>query len=123
MTLGETVRRFDLLYPNAMELPLKAALISQLEGRLNTELLRLYGEEDPAFTGYEAAADENTTLKIPFPFDDIYIKFLAAENDRINGDTDRYRNSAALFNAAWEMLAAYYHRTRKPVPAPRLRAE
>ncbi len=123
MTLGETVRRFDLLYPNAMELPLKVALVSRLEGRLNAELLPLYGEADPDFTGYEAAADENRPLLIPFPFDDIYIKFLAAENDLINGDTARYNNSAAVFNAAWDMLAAYYNRTRAPRAAPRLRAD
>ena len=112
MTLGETVRRFDLLYPNAMELPLKTDLISFLEGRLNREILALYGEDEPAFTGYSAAADADRTLLIPFPFDDIYLKFLAAENDLVNGDTARYLNSAAVFNSAWDMLAAYYNRTR-----------
>lgn len=123
MTLGETIRRFDLLYPNAMELPLKVSLVSQLEGRLNAELLPLYGENDSAFTGYDALEDETRALMIPFPFDDIYIKFLAAENDLVNGDMDRYRNSSSVFNAAWETLAAFYNRTRRPQDAPRLRVD
>lgn len=123
MTLAETVARFDLLYPNALALPEKVAMISRLEGRLNTELLPLYGENDPAFAGYDAPADADRTLLIPFPFDDIYVKFLVAENDLVNGDTARYRNSAAVFNAAWDMLGAYYARTRRPAAAPRLHAD
>ena len=123
MTLEETVGRFDLLYPNALALPEKVAMLSRLEGRLNAELLPRYGENDPAFAGYDAAADRHRRLMIPFPFDDIYIKFLVAENDLVNGDTERYRNSAAVFNAAWDMLGAYYARTRTPPAAPRLRAD
>ena len=123
MTLGQALERFDLLYPNGMELPLKTALVSRLEGRLQAEIFSLYEEAEAPFTGYDAAEDRNTELRAPFPFDDIYIKFLCAENDLICGDTERYRNSAAVFNSAFEAMAAYYNRTRGIRKRTRLRAE
>ncbi len=123
MTLGEALDRFDLLYPNAMEPALKTALVSRLEGRLQAEIFSLYAEGNGAFAGYDAVDDRNTALLAPFPFDDIYIKFLCAENDLICGDTERYRNSAAVFNSAFEAMAAYYNRTRRIGKQVRLRAE
>ena len=122
MTLGETLTRFDLLYPNSMELPLKTALISRLEGRLVAEIFSLY-EDPPAFTPYDAALDRDVELLAPFPFDDLYIKYLCAENDLICGDTDRYRNSAAVFNNSYDAFAAYYNRTRRVKKQVRLQAE
>ena len=113
MTLKEAVARFDLLYPNAMALPVKISLLSRLDGRVDRELLQPYGEGDGSFAGYAAADYESAALKVPFPFDDIYVKYLNAENDLINGDTVRFANSAAVFNAAFEEYAAFVSRTRR----------
>ncbi len=111
MTLKETITRFDLLYPNAMALPAKISLVSRLEGRVNRELLRPYGLGEEGFAGYTAEDYDAAVLMTPFPFDDIYIKYLNAENDLVNGDTVRYANSATVFNAAYAELAAYISRT------------
>lgn len=123
MTLGEALDRFDLLYPNGMETALKTRLVSRLEGRLETEIFSLYEDGLAPFAGYDAVADRNTPLRAPFPFDDIYIKFLCAENDLICGDTERYRNSAAVFNSAYAAMAAYYNRTRRVKKQARLHAQ
>ena len=113
MTLRDAIARFDLLYPNAMPLPVKIERISRLDGRIDRELLQPYGEGDAAFAGYTAEDYETAALKAPFPFDDLYVKFLNAENDLVNGDTVRYANSAAVFNAAYEELAAFVSRTKR----------
>jgi hypothetical protein len=113
MTLKNAIERFDLLYPNAMELPVKIELVSRLEGRINAELLSLYGEDDPGFSGYSPEDYSSAQLAVEFPFDDIYIKYLCAENDLVNGDTARYANSSSVFNSSYGDLAAYYSRTRR----------
>ena len=111
MTVREAVGRFDLLYPNAMPYAEKLRVLSALDGKLYTELLsRLSGAPAP-FAGYTADTPADTALLAPFPYDDIYLKALCAENDAINGDIARYNNAAALFNAAWERLASYLNRT------------
>ena len=111
MKLNEAIKRFDLLYPNAMELPEKIALVSRLEGRINGEVLSLYGLADDTFTGYSAEDYPTTQLKAPFPFDDLYVKFLCAENDLVCGDSVRYANSARVFNDSYADFAAYMNRT------------
>ena len=113
MKLSEAIGRFDLLYPNAMELPEKIALVSRLDGRINSEILSLYGIEQTDFSGYTAEGYAEAELKAPFPFDDIYIKYLCAENDLTNGDSVRYANSSMVFNASYADFAAYMNRTHR----------
>ena len=112
MKIKEALDRFDLLYPNAMGLPEKLALVSRLDGRIDREILSLYGAGDPAFDGYGPSDYPDAELKVGFPFDDLYVKFLCAENDLVNGDTVRYANSAVVFNTAYADYAAYMNRTR-----------
>lgn len=113
MTLKEVISRFDVLYPNVLEYAEKRELISRLEGKIFLELFSLYegGAEKYPRCSEDMAPD--TPLSVPFPFDDLYLKFLCAENDSINSDVDRYVNSARIFNAAYEEFASYLHRTRK----------
>lgn len=113
MTVKDAIDRFDVLYPNAMGLPEKLALLSGLDGRVDREILSLYGADDPDFAGYGPADYPDAALRIGFPFEDLYIKYLSAENDLINGDALRYANSAAVFNAAYAEYAAYMNRTRR----------
>ncbi|MBQ7637729.1 MAG: hypothetical protein IJS90_02360 [Clostridia bacterium] len=113
MTLREAIERFDLLYPNALDLSAKRNIISALDGRINSEILVNYGEGEADFCGYNETTPGETQLLAQFPFDDIYIKALCVENDAVSGDIDRYNNSAEVFNLSWEQYAAYYNRTRR----------
>lgn len=113
MTLKEAIGRFDLLYPNSLEYSEKRALISRLEGRMFLELFSLYEGSPDVCPRYDEDADPDTPLSVPFPFDDIYIKYLCAENDSINSDVERYGNSARIFNAAYEELSSCLQRTRE----------
>ncbi len=112
MTVREAIDRFDLLYPNAMPYTAKLKLLSDLDGRLYTEVLSNYENAPAAFTGYTESTPSDTALLIRFPYDDIYIKALCAENDAVNGDIARYNNAAAAFNAAWEQYVNHVNRTR-----------
>ena len=118
MTVNEAIGRFDLLNPNAFPFAVKRDLLAGLEGRLQNELFCLYvgfpDTGDAAFTG-------ETELLAPFPYDDLYVKFLAAETDRLNGDVGRYVNGAAVFNDAVEALAVHLLKTRRRRREPKVR--
>lgn len=110
MTLKQAIERFDLLYPNALDIAEKRRVISELDGRINLEIFSGYDENNASFCGYSEKTPGDTLLLAQFPFDDLYIKALCAENDAVSGDINRYNNSAALFNSSWEQYAAYYNR-------------
>ncbi len=121
MTLREAIDRFDLLYPNALPYPAKLKILSDLDGRLYAQVLSGYENAPAAFSGYTEATPADTALLVRFPYDDIYVKALCAENDAVNGDIARYNNAAAMFNAAWEQYANHVTRTCRRKAAPRLR--
>ncbi len=121
MTLREAIERFDLLYPNSLPLAAKRGMISAFDGRLYAEVLSHYGGAPAAFTGYDETTPPETPLLAEFPYDDIYIKMLCAENDAVCGDVARYNNAAALFNAAYERLAAHVGRSRPRADASAVR--
>ena len=112
MTMERAIERFDLTVPNAFPFAVKPDLVMGLEARLENELFSLYvapSEEDAP----EDPAGDGVPLAAPYPYDDLYVKFLAAETDRLNGDVNRYQNSAKVFNDAYDALALHLLRTRR----------
>ena len=112
MTIAHAIARFDTLYPNVFPYAEKLRWLSVLDGQIFQDILSAYpANAGRTFEGYEITTDKQTELLVPFPHDDIYIKYLAAQSDKINADVARYGNSAAVFNAAYNEFAAYYNRT------------
>ncbi len=113
MTADTAIERFDALFPNALPYGEKLNMLSVLDGRIYSEILSRYDGAQPEFIGYSEGIPGNAVLLVRYPFDEIYIKYLAAETDIINGDTARYENSRNAFNNLYEEFAAAYNRTHK----------
>ena len=112
MTIAHAIARFDILYPNVFPFAEKLRWLSVLDGQIFQDILAACPENaGRTFEGYTVGTDKKTELLASFPYDDIYIKYLAAQSDKINSDVARYVNSAAVFNAAYSEFAAYYNRT------------
>lgn len=120
MTLQEAIDRFDQLYPNAMAQHVKRRILSDFDGRLYTEVLSLYEGAPAAFSGYGEDAAPHTPLLAGYPYDDIYVLLLCAENDAVNGDIERYNNASLLLNAAYERYVNYLNRTRRRKQSARI---
>lgn len=111
MTIAHAIARFDTLYPNVFPYAEKLRWLSVLDGQIFHDVIAASPENaGRTFDGYDVATDKKTELLVPFPHDDIYIKYLAAQSDKVNSDVARYVNSAAVFNAAYSEFAAYYNR-------------
>lgn len=117
MTADAAIERFDTLYPNALSYAEKLRMLSVLDGRIHRELLSRYEGENGEFIGYSEGISDSEMLLVGFPYDDIYVKYLAAETDLINGDTARYANSYAEFNNLYGEYAAEINRTHR-IKAP-----
>lgn len=122
MNIAHAIARFDTLYPNVFPYAEKLRWLSVFDGTVFSEIISRYAEDAGTFEGYTVQTDKHTELLIPFPHDDIYIKYLAAQNDKISSDVERYANSSAVFNTAYSEFAADYNR-KHSMPGVRLRYE
>ena len=112
MRLKEAIDRFDLLFPNALSYDVKRGLISRLDARVQGEVYE--NAALPETLPYDADTPGETLLVIPFPYDDLYLKYLSAETALLQGDEAKYNSFAAVFNAGYAAFAAFERRRRLP---------
>ena len=113
MTLREAIDSFDHICPNALDHAAKRRILSAFDGRLYSGVLVHYEGAPAVFSGYGETTDPDTPLLAEYPYDDLYIRLLCAENDAVNGDIERYNNAAALFNTAYTQYVDHINRTRR----------
>ena len=122
MTAGEVIALVDALRPNQYGEEQKLRWLSTLDGQIQKELLEAYQGELAPFSGYNAGTELRTTnLLVPFPFDDLYLRYLVMRIDLEQGELERYNNDAAAFNRIWQSYAAHHGRTHDPLGEKRLR--
>ena len=120
MTLQEVLDRIDHLKPNQYKVPDKIKWLSDLDGRIYTEILSHY-EGAPEWEPYTENTNTSIQLLVPEPYADIYEYYLAAMIDRWNGEYNRYNNEIDQFNEAFSMYGNYYGKTHLSSGATRFR--
>ena len=122
MTIQAAIDQADELRPNTLDINMKLRWLSNLDGQICAELLATHEGWQGNFSGYTAQTSKTGThLVIPFPYDELYPRFLAMRIDLEHGELERYNNDAAIFNRLWQATAAHYCRTHTPLGAKRLR--
>lgn len=143
MRIQEALDRIDMMRPNMVKKEFKIAALSELDGRIWTELVNTHGtgslppmtmmeqiinlspedrtigteseaEEEETFSGYSTETDPGTELLAPFPYDEVYLYWLASKVDFQNLEMDKYNNDRIMFNTAWNELSDWYTRTHMP---------
>ena len=98
--------------PNRFSDELKSKWLSDLDGQLYDELLSRF---EPCPAPPESYEDQAQELLIPEPYgQDLYCFYLQSCMDRENGETGRYNQSAALYNAALSAYTAHCLRSCSP---------
>lgn len=54
-----------------------------------------------------------TDLLVPAPYDKLYISYLKSKIEEAYGETERYNNSAYIFNNELQDFKAYWNRTHR----------
>lgn len=135
MKISEAINRTDALKPNQYTPEQKMLWLSELDARIYNDILLTHEDnpfekapEEPTEDTDDVAddvveeeetpmfpyTDEETTLIAEFPYDCMYISYLQAKIDEANEETQRYQNSAAMFNAQYDDYARFYNRTHMP---------
>lgn len=116
MTINDVISRTDNLKPNSFQPDEKVRWLSDLDGRIKTEIIDTHeGADKVTFTGYDDTTDIGTELLVPAPYDEIYVRYLEMQIDLTNGELARYENSCDLFNSAYSAFERYYNRTHMPL--------
>lgn len=115
MTIIEAIHRINTLKPNGYDQAQKIKWLSSLDGIVKSEIIDTHeGGEEVVFKGYTDEADLLTTLLVPAPYDDVYIRYLEMQIDYANAEYGKYNNSKVMYNEAFTAFKRYYNRTHKP---------
>ena len=107
MTVEECIRFVDAVKPNAFPTEAKIAWLSQIDGKIASEIFLMAPAELKQFH-YETIMDDgDKELLVDPPYDDIYSAYLTAKVDSKNGEFNRLSTAAQAFNRLWDELSAY----------------
>lgn len=119
MTVQDAINAADALRPNDFTLGQKCEWLNELDGQIFRELILSHNA--PIIEDFSKHTGQADTLLVPFPDTGLYPLYLVMRFDLHNGETAKYANSAAAFEAAYQTFANYYNRTHYPVCDGRLR--
>lgn len=112
MTISAAIAACDRMRPNTFAYGEKEVWLRELEARIREEIVRTH-EGAEAFLAGRAQEGEDALLA-PSPHESLYLFYLLARIDLMNGETARYNESAALFNAQYDAFSAAYNRAHRP---------
>ena len=116
MTIIEALTKIDTLKPNSYAHSEKLKWLANLDGIIKAEIIDTHeGGENIEFNGYPEEISRNTDLLVPYPYDDVYVKWLEAQIDYANAEYGKYNNSVTAYNEAYSAFERYYNRTHKPI--------
>lgn len=116
MTIMGAINHIDAVKPNGYSQDEKLRWLSVLDGIVKREIIDTHvGGEDVEFNGYNENTAQTTEMLVPYPYDDIYIRWLEAQIDYASGEYGKYNNSVSLFNSTYDSYAKHYNRTHMPL--------
>ena len=115
MTITKAIQIADENRPNAYSDSLKTLWLSELDGKIAAEIMLMSVEDQGQFNYSELENPMGVTLLAGFPYDSIYVKYLIAKIDEMNGEFESYGNNAAIFNDAYGEYCRWFLSTYDPV--------
>ncbi len=115
MTLRECIQNVDVQKPNQYMIGEKVAWLSYVEQIVINNIVKLSKEYEDMedFEGY-TEEDLDTELLVKAPYDALYEAFIKMKIDECNQETNRYNNSASIYNYHMDMFRRYFRRTHLP---------
>lgn len=116
MTIIEAINKIDSLKYNTYSQEDKVDWLSRMDWMVKRQIIDTReGAEAVSFTGYDSDTDLHTVLLVPAPFDEVYLRWLEAQIDYANGETDKFNASIIMYNTAYEAFENYYNRNHMPL--------
>ena len=116
MTIHEAITQIDALKFNTYTQSEKIKWLSVIDGIIKREIIDTHeGGDSVAFDGYDDDTSLETELLAPFPYDDLYIKWLETQIDYANAEYGKYNNSKVAYTAAYTAFDSWYNRQHMPI--------
>lgn len=116
MTIRDVLTQVDSNLGNTYEQKEKIGWLSLLDQRVKTLIIDTHeGGETIIFSGYDENTDLDTTLLVPAPFDEMYLRWLEAQIHYRDHEEGRYNNAMDTFNTLWAEFRNYYNRQHMPL--------
>lgn len=113
MTVSDVLMEIGRVKPHQYTEATLTRWLSELDGRVWEDLLSNYMQDCQKPALPYSDGDALTNLLIPFPHDDVYIKWLTAQIDYHNADFDRYNNAMLMWQEAYQGFLDSYTRGHK----------
>jgi hypothetical protein len=117
MTINEAISKADEVRNNKIDYLTKLRMLSELDGRIFYEVISPNNEAD--FDGYTESTPSDTSLLVPYPYDELYIAYLEAEICRYSGEIQKYSTARGIFYDKYNAYTSWYVRTH-PSNTPRI---
>lgn len=114
MTVQDAINYADALRHNAFPEEIKLAWLSEIEGKLATEIRLESAESLEDWLPY-TQEDMGEELRVGVPYTGVYTWWLIAQADMANAEYDLAQNSMAMFNQAWAEYLRWYCQKYDPV--------
>lgn len=115
MTISEAIALCDAQKPNGYSEADKIHWLDKLDKMIYREIIATHEGAPESFDGYDADTDQDTELLVDDAYADLYVKWLFAQIDFANQETQRYTNSMQMYNGLYEAYATWYNRTHMPL--------
>lgn len=117
MTVKECIDRVDAVKPNTYSTEDKRRWLSFIEAHVIDEIINTHEPVSRHIYDFEPFEDYDmeVLLQAKFPYDELYISYLKMKIDEENGETARYNNSVAVYNAMWDSFAKEYNKRHRPI--------
>lgn len=119
MTIKECIDIVDTQKPNTYTVEDKVRWLSFIEAIIINEVLKTHEGYDGRYDLFDGYSEEklSVSLVVPSPHDRLYTAYLKMKIDGENGETARYNNSVATYNAYMTEYRKYYNKTHMPLDA------
>ena len=119
MTIKDCIDLVDNSKPNQYTIKEKVMWLSFIEEIIINEVLKTHEGYDGRYDLFEGYSEDklSVTLIVPSPYDRVYIEYLKMKIDEANGETARYNNSAAMYNAHMDKYKKWYNKLHMPLDA------
>ena len=107
MTIETCMSLLDAMMPSGVSPAVKLRFLGEIEGKVRVEL---HGESPDGDCDFDESTPVGTVLAVPHPYDQMYLLYVMAMLDYVGGDTARYENGAAMFNAVYQSYGKWLKR-------------
>ena len=117
MTIKECIDAVDNIKPNQYSIREKVQWLSFIDEIIINDVLRTHEGYDGRYDNFEGYSENklSESLIVGSPYDRLYTAYLKMKIDEENGETAKYNNSAAMFNAYLMEYRKHYNKTHMPL--------